>query len=89
MIWISLDNYRIMASLAFAFIIIVIGCPMWWQTTTVYRVPLPYAKINALNDEGINVISSIKIFTHSPKRSDLLVEELNKLNAKSGKKKLE
>lgn len=81
-----LDNQRILASLAFAFIIIVVGCPMWWKTTEVYRVPLPYSKINALRNDDIKIISKVGIFTHSTERSTLLIKELTEIAEKNGKK---
>lgn len=43
------------------------------------RVPLPYSKINQLNDDATYVITKVGIFTHSNERSQLLVDELNKL----------
>lgn len=79
------DNHRILSSLAFAFIIVVIGFPMWWKTTEVYRVPLPYDLINALDHEPIQITSKIGIFTHSVHRSALLVQELNQMQPKDGK----
>lgn len=79
-----IDNHRILASLAFAFIIVVIGFPMWWKTTEVYRVPLPYDKINRLDTDPIRITSKIGIFTHAAVRSALLVHELNQLQQKNG-----
>jgi len=32
------------------FIIIIVGLPIWWKTTEVYRANLPYEKIHELND---------------------------------------
>lgn len=50
-----------------------------------YRVPLPYARINQLNNDAINVQTKIGIFTHSNERTELLINELIKLTAKDGK----
>lgn len=74
------DNQRILASLAFVFFIVIIGCPMWWKTTEVYRVPLPYAKIASLNDDPYEIFSNIGIFTHSDAHAQRLVRELRVLN---------
>lgn len=76
----KVDNQRILASLAFAFIIVVVGCPMWWKTTEVYRVPLPYANILALNDDPLRIYSTVAIFTHSDDHSERLVNELRTLS---------
>lgn len=48
------DVYAIYASLSFAVVIILIGIPMWWKTTEVYRVPLPYAQVESLLKKTIN-----------------------------------
>lgn len=77
------DNQRILASLAFVFFIVIIGCPMWWKTTEVYRVVLPYAKIASLNDDPIQIFSNVGIFTHSDEHSQRLVKELRVLNQES------
>lgn len=57
---------------------------MWWKTTEVYRVPLPYSKINALSNDEIKVASKVGIFTHSIERATLLIRELNEMAAKNG-----
>ena len=36
------------AALAVGFVCIVIGIPLWWKTTEVYRVQLPYSDITDL-----------------------------------------
>lgn len=36
------------AALTIAGIFIVIGLPLWWNTTKVYRAPLPYGEIEKL-----------------------------------------
>ena len=33
------------AALGFAIILVVVGVPVWWKTTTVYRAALPYSQI--------------------------------------------
>lgn len=52
---------------------------MWFKTTEVYRVPLPYSQINLLNDDVIKISSKVGIFTYSDERSELLINELNSL----------
>ncbi|XP_031632221.1 GPI transamidase component PIG-S isoform X2 [Contarinia nasturtii] len=78
------DNQRILATLAFAFIIIVIGFPMWFKTTEVYRVPLPYSKINLLGDDVTKISSKVGIFTYSNERTKLLMNELKTFILKEG-----
>jgi hypothetical protein len=37
-----------MSSLMIGFIFIIIGLPLWWHTTKVYRASLPYQDIEML-----------------------------------------
>ena len=37
------------AALCFGIVCIGIGVPVWWKTTEVYRVSLPYADIQELS----------------------------------------
>uniref|UniRef100_A0A1L8E3R1 Putative gpi transamidase complex n=1 Tax=Nyssomyia neivai TaxID=330878 RepID=A0A1L8E3R1_9DIPT len=70
------DKYQIYASIVFIIVIIGIGVPMWWKTTEVYRVNLPYDSINKLTVTPIVSSSSVLIYTPNPARTDLLVREL-------------
>ncbi|XP_059485299.1 GPI transamidase component PIG-S [Neocloeon triangulifer] len=45
------ENARMLAAVAFAVVLIGIGLPLWWKTTQVYRVALPYNKIDALRPQ--------------------------------------
>lgn len=49
-----------------------------------FRVPLPYSKIDQLNDDATKVFTKVGIFTQTKERSDLLINELNKLTAGEG-----
>ncbi|XP_055523531.1 GPI transamidase component PIG-S-like isoform X1 [Wyeomyia smithii] len=72
------DIIHIYATLAFIVVIIVIGVPMWWKTTEVYRVPLPYAEIEALAESPIRASIRLGLFVRSPERRDILLFELSK-----------
>ena len=50
-----------LAALGMAFVCVVIGVPLWWKTTTVYRVQLPYSDIAELNTSTV----SIDIYVYS------------------------
>lgn len=56
----------------------MIGVPMWWKTTEVYRVPLPYAEIESLNDVPIKATFRMGLFVKSQERRDILMFELSK-----------
>ncbi|XP_053686291.1 GPI transamidase component PIG-S [Sabethes cyaneus] len=72
------DTIHIYATLAFIVVIIVIGVPMWWKTTEVYRVPLPYAEIEALGESPIRATIRVGLFVKSAERRDVLLFELSK-----------
>ena len=38
-----------LASASYVFIMLVLGVPVWWKTTEVYRVSLPYEDIDELS----------------------------------------
>lgn len=44
---------HIYSSLAFVLTFLIVGLPLWWKTTAVYRVSLPYNEIEALNRQQI------------------------------------
>lgn len=65
-----------LASTSFILVIVVLGLPMWWHTTKVSRVPLPYDGIRALAAEPIRVRCTVSVYTVLPERSQLLIDEL-------------
>ncbi|XP_034114711.1 GPI transamidase component PIG-S-like isoform X1 [Drosophila albomicans] len=70
------DKYRIAATIAFIVVIVGIGVPMWWKTTTVYRVNLPSSAILRLSEQPIKAAVHIGIHTLNPERAQLLISEL-------------
>ncbi|XP_058055557.1 GPI transamidase component PIG-S [Anopheles bellator] len=72
------DSIHIYATIAFVVIIILIGVPMWWKTTEVYRVSLPYAEIQALSDAPIKTAFRLGLYCKSPERRDIMAFELRK-----------
>ncbi|XP_011195473.1 GPI transamidase component PIG-S isoform X2 [Zeugodacus cucurbitae] len=75
------DKYRLFASMAFMIVVIIVGVPMWWKTTEVYRVNLPSADILSLSDKPIEIATKIAIFTFEKSRGELLVKELTEAYA--------
>ena len=43
---ISDENSKTYATLSYAVVMLVVGLPVWWQTTDVERAPLPFDKID-------------------------------------------
>ncbi|XP_016999132.2 GPI transamidase component PIG-S isoform X2 [Drosophila takahashii] len=70
------DKFRIGATMAFIVVIIGIGVPMWWRTTTVYRVNLPSSDILSLSDTPIKTAVQVSIYTQQSSRGQLLIGEL-------------
>ncbi|XP_053945939.1 GPI transamidase component PIG-S isoform X2 [Anastrepha ludens] len=75
------DKYRLFASMAFMIVVIIVGVPMWWKTTEVYRVSLPLLDIMSLSDEPLKISTKIAIFTFEKARGKLLVKELSEAYA--------
>lgn len=52
------------AAAGFAVVLLVVGVPVWWFTTTVYRAQLPYGTIETLSGQlrhhtvGVTIIGS-------------------------------
>ncbi|XP_017086843.2 GPI transamidase component PIG-S-like isoform X2 [Drosophila bipectinata] len=70
------DKFRIWATIAFIVVIIGIGVPMWWHTTTVYRVNLPSSDILSLSETPIKTTVQVAIYTKELSRGQLLIGEL-------------
>ena len=42
-----------LAAVGVGFVCLVVGLPLWWKTTEVYRVSLPYSDIDTLADTKV------------------------------------
>lgn len=80
------EKYRIYASISFVVVLIVIGLPLWWKTTAVYRVSLPYTKIKDLDDLDLYFTTNVTIATLDPSRGQALSKELSTFFKTSSKK---
>lgn len=60
------EDLRMWAALSFAVILLGIGIPLWWKTTEVYRVSLPYSKIDSLNQKQWKITMNIFVHTKDP-----------------------
>ncbi|KAI0230825.1 GPI transamidase component PIG-S [Lamellibrachia satsuma] len=47
---------QVLAALGVALLCVVVGVPLWWKTTTVYRVQLPYSEIAELNTSRVTFV---------------------------------
>lgn len=70
------DKYKVYASISFAVLLLGIGVPLWWHTTAVPRVSLPYAGIERLSDLKVKIGTKIILATTSKQRADALSNEI-------------
>lgn len=70
------ERYRVYASVSFAVLLLGVGVPIWWYTTAVPRVPLPYAGIEQLSDLEITVRTKIVVAALSRDRAESLARDI-------------
>ncbi|XP_050671247.1 GPI transamidase component PIG-S isoform X2 [Leptidea sinapis] len=69
---------RMWASASFVGVLIVIGLPLWWKTTEVFRVALPYDRINAFDTEAHYVTTRLTILACDEKTAADVADEIQK-----------
>lgn len=79
------EKYRVYASVSFAILLLGIGVPLWWHTTTVPRVTLPYTGIDELSQLDIKITTKITVAALSHNRAELLAREIRRTFANAGK----
>ena len=62
---ISDENSKTFATLSYAVVMLVVGLPVWWQTTDVERAPLPFDKIDEMNQEMLKQVVRITLISDS------------------------
>nr|XP_018914493.1 PREDICTED: GPI transamidase component PIG-S [Bemisia tabaci] len=72
-------NLRMGAAIAFAFVLLVMGVPLWWKMTEVKRHPLPNARIVALNDISLSIIINVSVHSQDPVRTQNIINGLSNL----------
>ncbi|XP_011639275.1 GPI transamidase component PIG-S isoform X3 [Pogonomyrmex barbatus] len=70
------EKYRVYASMSFAILLLGVGMPLWWHTTTVPRVMLPYTGIDELSQLDIRITTKITVAALSVNRAELLAREI-------------
>lgn len=51
------------AALGIGLVCILVGVPLWWKTTEIYRVPLPYSDIQRLSQSQIQYAVEIEVIS--------------------------
>ncbi|XP_014218930.1 GPI transamidase component PIG-S [Copidosoma floridanum] len=73
---------RVYASISFAVLLLVVGVPLWWDTTAVPRVALPYAGIKALSHLDLRIHVQVQLGCLDEYRCQRLATEIfNSLTA--------
>uniref|UniRef100_K1PHI6 GPI transamidase component PIG-S n=1 Tax=Magallana gigas TaxID=29159 RepID=K1PHI6_MAGGI len=67
------------AALSFGFICLIIGIPLWWKTTEVYRVNLPYSDIADLSNTKFQFTIDIDVVNLEKSWTDKDLTDLSKL----------
>lgn len=72
------EKYRVYASVSFAVLLLGIGLPLWWHTTAVPRVALPYTGIDELSQLDIKITTRITLAALSHTRAELVAREIRR-----------
>lgn len=67
------------AALGIGFVCIVIGIPLWWKTTEVYRVSLPYAEISDLSVTKFKYTVDVDIINADESLTENHITQLSRL----------
>lgn len=70
------EALRMWSAISFALIILGLGLPLWWKTTEVYRVSLPYGEIDELQHLEHRTTVNISVYTEYPSRTNKRMAEL-------------
>ncbi|CAG9558956.1 unnamed protein product [Danaus chrysippus] len=69
---------RMWASASFVGVLIIIGLPLWWKTTEVYRVALPYDEINAFDTDSHFITTELVVLANDEKTAAKIAEDIAK-----------
>ncbi|OWF35994.1 GPI transamidase component PIG-S-like [Mizuhopecten yessoensis] len=67
------------AALGVGFVCVVIGLPLWWKTTEVYRVSLPYGDIADLSNTKVKYTVDVAIINGDQSLSENHITQLSRL----------
>ncbi|KAK9511635.1 hypothetical protein O3M35_000257 [Rhynocoris fuscipes] len=73
------DAHRMWAAVSFAVMLIVIGIPLWWKTTEVYRATLPYDEIHNLDPLSVKISMTVFVYSEYPIRTNSIMQRLELL----------
>ncbi|CAG2234101.1 GPI transamidase component PIG-S-like [Mytilus edulis] len=70
---------QIYAALGVGFVYIIIGLPLWWKTTEVYRVSLPYSDIEELYQAKLKYTVDLEVINFDVQITDVDLTSLSGL----------
>ncbi|XP_060573029.1 GPI transamidase component PIG-S-like [Ruditapes philippinarum] len=70
---------NVQAAIGVGFVCLVVGLPLWWKTTEVYRVSLPYSDIDTLADTKIKYTVDLNVISFLEKVSETDLASLSRL----------
>lgn len=71
-----LEDLRNLSAAVYAFILLVIGIPLWWRMTEVQRHPLPYTQISELGSMDVAIATDIFVYTKNPSETERIIEQI-------------
>lgn len=77
------EDIRVYAAMSFAFLLIIVGVPLWWKTTEVYRVHVPYGRIDDLKELDVSFPISVTILSKNINRAESVKAYLEKNTSSS------
>ncbi|KAL0868020.1 hypothetical protein ABMA27_008673 [Loxostege sticticalis] len=72
------ESNRMWASASFVGVLIIIGLPLWWKTTEVYRVALPYDKISSFSELPSIITSELTVLANDEQSASEIVGAIQK-----------
>lgn len=77
------------SAVSFCIMLVLVGIPLWWKTTEVYRVSLPYSEIDVLHELNVKIKMNIHVVTIHEITGEALVKDLENLFKMSSKLKID
>ncbi|XP_077533914.1 phosphatidylinositol glycan anchor biosynthesis class S isoform X2 [Haemaphysalis longicornis] len=71
---------HVYSSISFILIFVFVGLPVWWKTTTVYRVNLPYDEIETMSTKVATHLIQVEV-VHADPRTPVANELVRRLEA--------
>lgn len=79
----SSEALRMWSAISFSVLILGLGIPLWWKTTEVYRVALPFEEIEELQYLEPRMSVNFSVYTKFPSRTNKRMVEFKKAFASS------